>query len=82
MAVKTITVTENAYTILSHMKEPNESFSDVILRVSRKKPLSDFFGALGGESGERLEEAIYDARKKRNRTHKLRIEKIVQEMRN
>ncbi len=82
MAVKTITVTEDAYTALSYMKEPHESFSDVILRVSRRKPLSDFFGVLSAESGERLEEAIYSARKKRNKTHKLRIRRVVQEMRN
>ena len=82
MAVKTITVTENAYTALSHMKEPNESFSDVILRVSRRKPLSDFFGVLSAETGKRLEEAIYDTRKKRNKTHKLRVERTIQEMRN
>lgn len=82
MAVKTITVTENAYFALSNMKEPNESFSDVILRVSRMRPLSDFFGILSSESGEKLEKVIYDARKKRNKAHKLKIERIVQEMRN
>ena len=47
---------------------------------TNRKHLNDFFGVLSAESGERLEEAIYDARKKRNKAHKLRIERVVQEV--
>ena len=37
MAVKTITVTENAYAALRAMKERDESFSEAILRISSSR---------------------------------------------
>jgi len=63
MAVKTITVTEKAYEALRAKKAPNESFSDALIRIVRRKPLSAFFGVLSEESGERLEKAIIKLRK-------------------
>jgi len=36
MAHKSITVSEDAYEALEHMKEGKESFTDVILRLSRR----------------------------------------------
>lgn len=80
MSVKTITVTENAYEALKKMKEPNESFSDIILRVAKRRPLDDFFGVLSKESGDRLEKAIMKARKRRNLAHKERIKKISKDL--
>jgi len=46
MAVKTITVTEDAYEIIKRFKEGEESFSDLFLRIS-KKPITakDFISA-------------------------------------
>jgi len=48
MAVKTITIKEDAYNVLSSMKKPDESFSDVILRIGSEKPCTakDLFGKL------------------------------------
>ena len=77
MAVKTITVTEKAYEALKAKKEPHESFSETILRISGRKSLSEFFGALSKESGERLEKAIMDSRKRRAASHERRIKMIV-----
>lgn len=45
MATKTITVKKSAYDALAMEKRPNESFSDVVLRVTKKAPLTDCFGA-------------------------------------
>jgi len=39
MAVKTITITEQAYNSLKWMKKENESFSELFLRIS-KKPIT------------------------------------------
>lgn len=64
MAAKTITITEKAYNALQSLKKPNESFSETILRVSGRKPLSEFFGALSRKSGERLETTVLELRKK------------------
>jgi predicted CopG family antitoxin len=39
MAVKTITITEQAYNSLKWIKKENESFSELFLRIS-KKPIT------------------------------------------
>lgn len=77
MTVKTLTVTEEAYNILKAAKGPQDSFSDTIVRIGNRKPISEFFGALKGEQGERFEKAIMDARKRRNSAHRKRIASIV-----
>ena len=81
MAVKTITVTRDAYDALKGLKAPHESFSKTILRVAKKKPLDMFFGVLSKESGERLEHTIRELRKKRTAAHRARLKHIVEELR-
>ncbi|MBI2658479.1 antitoxin VapB family protein [Candidatus Woesearchaeota archaeon] len=76
MAVKTITIKESAYEALKSLKFARESFSDTILRVARRKPLSAFFGALSKKTGERLEREVFGARKKRNQAHRARVNQI------
>ena len=78
MATKTITVTEDAYEALKALKDKNESFSETILRVAKRKPLSYFYGCLSKESGEKLENAIMEARKKRNAAHAERLQRLTQ----
>ena len=81
MAVKTITVTEDAYAAVKSMKGPGESFSDTFLRISKRRALSSFFGALSGEAGERFERAILEARKRRNKAHQGRMKEIIEALR-
>jgi len=45
MGSKTISLSDGAYRILSAVKRPGESFSDVVERTLNKKPLSSFAGA-------------------------------------
>jgi len=46
MAVKTITITVEAYNALSRAKHPHESFSETVRRLAEHSvPLSDFAGA-------------------------------------
>ncbi|MBI4361826.1 MAG: antitoxin VapB family protein [Euryarchaeota archaeon] len=80
MSVKTITVTESAYSALKSMKEPGESFSETILRVAKRRPLSDFYGILRGESGERFEKAVWEARRRHEEDHRVRRERVVREL--
>ncbi|MBI5797790.1 antitoxin VapB family protein [Candidatus Woesearchaeota archaeon] len=76
MATKTITVTVEAYKALAAMKQKNESFSQTILRVGKRRPLSDFFGILSKDEGEELKRNVELARRNRISSRKKRIEKI------
>ncbi len=75
---KNISISDEAYNILSMEKRENESFSIVIQRVMRKKKikLSDFWGILSKKSGEALEENIMEARKKDEIMHKKRLKEM------
>lgn len=48
MTIKSLTITENAYEALKRLKYGNESFSEVILRLSKEKVgyAAKFFGVL------------------------------------
>jgi len=48
MATKTISIREDVYDLLKNMKKENESFSDVIGRLTnrRKTDIGEYFGAL------------------------------------
>ena len=73
MAVKTITVTEEAYEALRQLKEEGESFSKLILRVARGRPrLDKYIGILGGPDAERMKRNIKAFRKRADKDFKRR----------
>ncbi|MEK6857400.1 MAG: antitoxin VapB family protein [Nanoarchaeota archaeon] len=65
MVIKSLTITENAYDVLSRLKHGNESFSDVIIRIGDEKSvdLEKYFGILKG--GEKKAEELISTIKKR-----------------
>ncbi len=65
MATKTISITKEAYDRLKMRKESGESFSDVIVRLTERKALSDFAGILAPSSVKALSEAIAEVRRER-----------------
>ena len=67
MAVKTIRITEDAYRRLKSRKLGDESFSEVILRLTKRRPLSDFVGILSPESAHAIRRAIDDDRELRRK---------------
>jgi predicted CopG family antitoxin len=80
MAVKTITITEDAYEALKARKEAHESFSKAILRIAGRRSLSEFAGALTREAGVRLEKAVKEARERHAKARAARISHIIKEL--
>ena len=69
---------EEAYERLKVKKENNDSFSDVILRVTNKANLSDFAGILKDKEADEMESRIKESRKRSSERMK-RIRKMMQE---
>lgn len=65
MATKTISITHEAYARLRARKGPNESFSDVILKLTERRPLTDFAGMLSKSSVDAIRKAIEESRRER-----------------
>jgi len=62
MASKTITISEEAYDRLKSRKEENESFTDVINKLTRERSLMEIAGILSEDEADRLEEKIKEKR--------------------
>jgi predicted CopG family antitoxin len=54
VSVRTITVTEEAYLRLRGQKGPEESFSEVIIRLTARRPLASFVGALSKQDARAM----------------------------
>jgi predicted CopG family antitoxin len=76
MAVKTITITKEAYDALARAKEKHESFSDAILRITGRQSLRRFIGALSKEEGDRLAKSVDESRRESKRLDTLREQKL------
>ncbi len=62
MVTKTISITREAYDRLKARKGPEESFSDVILRLTDRRPLAESAGMLSKTSVRAMRKAIDEAR--------------------
>ena len=68
MATKTISITEEAYERLRMKKEKNESFTDVINRITGKRDIMEFAGILTDQEAEKIREHI-QKRRQASREH-------------
>ena len=81
MAVKTITVTEEAYKKLASNKMPGESFSELINRSFTKKgDISRFIGAWSDIPDEVIENMKKDIEKRRRTTGKSRMREVLKHL--
>jgi len=67
MATKTISITEEAYERLKTRKNENDSFSEVIYKITGKRSLLEIAGSLSKEEASKVEEEIKKARDLSNR---------------
>ncbi len=82
MATKNISITEEAYKILSKQGKNNESFSEIITRVLKKPNWDEYMGILSKESADELEKNIRLRRERHKISRAARIKRIVEELNN
>ena len=64
MSTKTISISEEAYNLLKNIKEEKESFTDAIIKVAKKDPLSKLVGVLTKNEATELRRNIRRTREK------------------
>ena len=64
MSTKTITITDAAYNRLKATKDEGESFTDAIMKITKKNPLDALVGILTKEDANELRENIKGIRRK------------------
>lgn len=80
MGTKTVSLSDDAYERLKKMKRKNESFSDVVRRITGKTSLRNHHGILSKKAGKEIEETIEERRKKHRDLHEERIQKVTEEI--
>ncbi len=76
MATKTLSITEHAYERLAGLRKGNESFSEIIERITNKVNILDFAGILKKSEAAEVESRIKETRSK----SKKRMEEIRKEL--
>lgn len=74
MPARTVNLSEEAYALLASLKQPRESFSDVVLRLGGQRSLFDLVGVLDESQARRLEDRVRAGRERaqRRRARQLR----------
>ena len=73
MSTKTITLAEDAYDQLRALKQEDESFSEVVRRLTARRPLSELAGLLSPSEGRRVDDIIAKGRaRSRDRAERIR----------
>jgi len=64
MATKTISITQEAYDRLKMRKENNESFSEVVMRLTKRSSLRDLIGLFTKKEAYELRESVKSLRER------------------
>ncbi len=62
MATKSITITNEAYEGLSAFKEPTDSFSDVVNRLTKRDSLLNLVGILSPKEADEMNKSVKEMR--------------------
>ena len=76
MPTRTISITDEAYQRLKNLKEKNDSFTDVINKVTGKRSIMELAGILSEDEGNKLERHIKDMRARSRK----KMERIIDEL--
>ncbi len=68
MGTKNISISEEAYQRLSSLKKPNESFTQVINRLTQKRSILELAGTLSEQEAEEIMENINILRDESNKS--------------
>jgi predicted CopG family antitoxin len=63
VGTKNISISDEAYTRLASQKKPNESFTDVVNRLTGKRSVLELRGLLSGREGKKMLQDIREMRK-------------------
>jgi predicted CopG family antitoxin len=67
VGTKNISISEEAYERLAALKKPNESFTEVVNRLTRKRSILELAGALTEKEGDEIRGEIVELRKASSR---------------
>lgn len=70
MGTKTISLADDAYDRLKAEKQEDESFSDVVRRLTKGVDLESYYGVLSPETGDELAAIVADRRRDRTETNR------------
>ena len=76
MSTKTVSLSEDAYNKLKSLKEDNESFSDVVRKVTKTSNISKFHGVLSEDTADKIEKNIRKNREGNLKSHSERVKDI------
>jgi len=62
MGTKNISISEEAYERLAALKRPNESFTEVVNRLTMKRSILELAGILSEKEGEEIRREIVELR--------------------
>ena len=62
MGTKNISISEEAYERLAALKKPNESFTEVVNRLTKKRSILELVGTLTEKEGEEIRRNIKELR--------------------
>lgn len=80
MATITISITQEAYARLAALRKGNESFSQIINRVTGKRDLTKFIGVLSKRGADNLERDIKRFRSRVDKDMRTRVRRWSKEL--
>ena len=80
MATKNISITVEAYNRLARMKQLNESFSEIIIKITGKNNWRNYCGALSKESVYKLNLGVHEGRKEQSLLRTIRTKQVIKSL--